>query len=82
MKDEQLRSKYERGKIGGLILENKAYREQGLDLKRLVLVIGKKFWLVAAGIVIGGILGGITYKVVTGIINGTPEYRATADYYK
>lgn len=62
-------------------MENKAYMEQGLDLKRLVLVLGKKIWLVLVGIVIGGILGGITYKVITGLTNGQPEYRATADYY-
>ena len=62
-------------------MENKTYMEQGLDLKRLVLVLGKKVWLVLVGIVIGGILGGIMYKVVTGITNGQLEYRATADYY-
>lgn len=62
-------------------MKNNVYMEQGLDLKRLVLVIGKKFWLILAGIIIGGILGGITYKVVTGITNGQPEYRASADYY-
>lgn len=54
---------------------------QGLDLKRLVLVIGKKFWLVIIGIVLGAVLGGCIYKVVTGLTNGEPEYRASADYY-
>lgn len=62
-------------------MENNVYMKEGLDLKRLVLVIGKKFWLVALGIVVGGLLGGIVYKTVTGFTNGTPEYRASADYY-
>ena len=57
------------------------YMEQGLDLKRLFLVLGKKIWLVLASAVLGAILGGITYKVITNIIDGEPEYQASADYY-
>lgn len=59
----------------------KTYMEQGMDLKRLFLVLGKKIWLVLVGAVLGAILGGLTYKVVTNITNGEPEYRASADYY-
>ena len=62
-------------------LKNKAYMQQGVDLKRLVLVLGKKLWLVLAAAVLGAILGGITYKLVTNITNGEPEYRASSDYY-
>lgn len=62
-------------------VERKNYMEQGMDLKRLVLVLGKKIWLVVAAAVLGAILGGLTYKVVTNITNGEPEYRASADYY-
>ena len=57
------------------------YMGQGLDLKRLVLVLGKKMWLLLVGAILGAILGGVTYKVVTNITNGEPEYRASADYY-
>jgi len=62
-------------------VEKKVYMEQGIDLKRLFLVLGKKIWLVLLGAVLGALLGGITYKIVTNITNGEPEYRASADYY-
>lgn len=62
-------------------VEKKRYLEQGMDLKRLFLVLGKKLWLVLLGAVLGALLGGITYKIVTNITNGEPEYRASADYY-
>lgn len=55
--------------------------KQGLDLKRLVLVLGRKLWLLLAGFILGAFIGGITYKFVTNITNGEPEYRASADYY-
>ena len=62
-------------------MERKGYMEQGMDFKRLVLVLGKKIWLILAAVVVGAVLGGITYKIVTNITNGEPEYRASADYY-
>ena len=55
--------------------------EQGMDLKRLFLVLGKKIWLVLLGAVLGAVTGGLTYRIVTNITNGEPEYRASADYY-
>lgn len=61
--------------------ENKVYMKQGMDLKRLVLVLGRKLWLILAAVILGAVLGGVTYKVVTNITNGEPEYRASADYY-
>lgn len=64
------------------IMDNKkAYMEQGLDLKRLVLVLGSRLWLILAAALLGAILGAVCYKVVTNITNGEPEYRASADYY-
>lgn len=62
-------------------LEKKGYMEQGVDLKRLILVLGKKLWCLIAAMVCGAVLGGITYKIVTNITDGEPEYRASADYY-
>ena len=53
----------------------KAYHKQGVDLKRLVLVIGKKIWIVAAAAVIGAALGALLYQGITSIINGEEEYR-------
>ena len=62
-------------------LERKTYMEQGIDLKRFVLVLGRKLWLLLVGILVGAIVGGICYKVITSITNGEPEYQASADYY-
>lgn len=62
-------------------MRSKGYMEQGMDLKRLFLVLGKKLWLVLAGVIAGAVIGGISYKVITGITNGEPEYQANADYY-
>ena len=62
-------------------MERDIYFKQGIDLKRLFLVLGKKIWLILAAVVVGAVIGGITYKVVTNITNGEPEYRASADYY-
>ena len=59
----------------------KIYMEQGMDFKRLFLVLGKKIWFVLLGAIVGAALGAITYKVVTNIVDGEPEYRASADYY-
>ena len=59
----------------------KTYMEQGMDFKRLFLVLGKKIWLVLLGAVVGAVLGAVTYRVVTNIVDGEPEYRASADYY-
>ena len=61
--------------------ERKRYMEQGIDLKRLVLVLGRKLWLLAASILVGVFVGGISYKAITAITNGEPEYQASADYY-
>lgn len=62
-------------------MEKDMYFKQGIDLKRLTLVLGKKIWLLLAGAIAGAVLGGITYKAVTNITNGEPEFRASADYY-
>ncbi len=62
-------------------MRSKGYMDQRIDGKRLVLVLGKKLWLILAGVILGAVLGGITYKVVTNITNGEPEYQANADYY-
>lgn len=61
--------------------ERKRYLEQGIDLKRFILVLGRKLWLLLAGILAGALIGGISYKVITNITNGEPEYQANADYY-
>ena len=46
-------------------VERKRYMEQGMDLKRLLLVLGKKLWLVLLGAILGAMFGlyGIFYAV-------------------
>ena len=61
--------------------ERKKYMEQGIDLKRFILALGRKLWLLPVAVLVGALLGGIGYKVITGITNGEPEYQASADYY-
>ena len=61
--------------------KQKTYWEQGVDLKRLVLVLGRKLWFILVAAILGAVLGGLTYKVVTNMTDGEPEYRASADYY-
>lgn len=57
------------------------YMQESLDVKRLFLVLEKKLWVVLAGILLGALLGAAGYKLVTGLTNSEPEYRASADYY-
>ncbi len=62
-------------------MEQTGYMQQGINLKRLVLVLIRKIWLLFAAMLLGALLGGISYKVITAITNGETEYRASADYY-
>jgi len=62
-------------------VEKEVYMQQGLDLRRLLLVLGKKLWLVAFGILAGALGGACIYLAYTQITNGEPEYRASSDYY-
>lgn len=54
---------------------------QGLDLRRLILLLLYRFRVVAAAVLLGALLGAGTYRLVTSVTNGYPEYRATSDYY-
>lgn len=62
-------------------MKKEVYMQQGLDIRRLILVLGHKLWVVLAGIVLGALLGAGVYRLVTGITNGYPEYRTSSDYY-
>ena len=62
-------------------MNSKAYREQGIDLKRLTLVLAGKLWIPMAAIVCGAVFGGLIYQVVTRLTNGETQYRVSADYY-
>ncbi len=57
------------------------YMQQGLDLRRLLLVILSRSWLVLLSLLAGALGGAVIYRLVTELVNGYPEYRATSDYY-
>ena len=56
-------------------MNSSAYKEQGIDLKRLALVSGRKLKLVAAVIIFGAIIGALIYEGVIRIIHKEKEYR-------
>ncbi|MBR5578555.1 MAG: hypothetical protein IKW28_06120 [Lachnospiraceae bacterium] len=62
-------------------LDGKAYREQGIDLKRLTLVLAGKLWIPVAALILGALLGAVSYRLITSYTNGNTEYRVSADYY-
>ncbi len=57
------------------------YMQQGLDLRRLILVLLSRSWIVLLSLTVGALAGAGIYTLVTELINGYPEYRATSDYY-
>lgn len=62
-------------------MEREEYMNQGLDLKRLILVLTGKLWLIFAGIILGAGAGALIYLLSAYVTNGEPEYRASSDYY-
>lgn len=65
----------------GTGLDGKAYREQGIDLKRLTLVLAGKLWIPVIALFVGAALGAVSYRLFTSYTNGNTEYRVSADYY-
>ena len=61
-------------------MKSKEYRNEGLDFKRLALFFRKKIWIVFLMTVIGGIIGAISYQVVTSL-NMPIEYQAVSKMY-
>lgn len=62
-------------------MEQKAWMEEGLDLKRLFFLWKKKIVWIVVSAVVGAILFAIGYKAVTSITDGEPLYQTTGDYY-
>lgn len=62
-------------------MEQKAWMEEGLDLKRLFFLWKKKIVWIVVSAVVGAILFAIGYKTVTSITDGEPLYQTTGDYY-
>ena len=51
-------------------MEKEVYMQQGLAFRRLLLVLGRRLWLAALGILAGALAGAGIYLVYTGITNG------------
>lgn len=62
-------------------MEKKEYMEQGLELRRLILVLGRRLWLVVIGSLAGAAAGAAIYHLVVRITDPGPEYRASSEYY-
>lgn len=62
-------------------MEQKAWMEEGLDLKRLFFLWKKKIVWIVVSAVVGAILFAIGYKTVTSITDGEPLHQTTGDYY-
>ena len=52
------------GKMGMKMEKNEEYLNRGMDLKRIVLYVQRKLWLVVMLSVLGATLGGVVYQVV------------------
>ncbi|MCQ2548846.1 MAG: hypothetical protein MJ134_02280 [Lachnospiraceae bacterium] len=62
-------------------MEQKAWMEEDLDLKRLFFLWKKKIVWIVVSAVVGAILFAIGYKTVTSVTDGEPLYQTTGDYY-
>ncbi|MBQ9991301.1 MAG: hypothetical protein IJP31_10255 [Lachnospiraceae bacterium] len=62
-------------------MEKKEYMNEGLDLRRLLLVLGRRLWLVLLGTLLGALMGAAVYFLVTRLTDGEPLYRASSEYY-
>ncbi|MGN1313686.1 MAG: hypothetical protein ACI4VG_01580 [Lachnospiraceae bacterium] len=62
-------------------MEKEQFWDQSLDLRRLILILARRLWLVAVGILAGAAAGACSYLLYTGITDGDPLYRVSSDYY-
>ena len=62
-------------------MEKEKFMQEGVDIKRLFLLLVRKIWLVVLAIILGTIIGALLYNVVTSYTNGEEKYRVSNDYY-
>ena len=62
-------------------MEKEKYMQEGVDLKRLFLLFIRRIWLVVLAVILGSIIGVLSYKIITSYTNGETKYRVSNDYY-
>lgn len=60
--------------------KNEEYLNRGMDLKRLMLYLQKRFWIIVMLIILGGTFGGVFYQVLRSI-KMPVEYQAVSKLY-
>ncbi|MDE6184709.1 MAG: hypothetical protein K2G39_04675 [Lachnospiraceae bacterium] len=60
--------------------KNEAYLNRGMDLKRLMLYLQKKIWLVAVLAILGATCGGVIYQVMRSV-KMPVEYEVVSKLY-
>lgn len=64
-----------------MIMQQIAYADAGMDMKKLGLCFIRKSWIVLAAAVIGALLGGILYTIVRIVPEAEREYQAVSKIY-
>ncbi|MCI6714916.1 MAG: hypothetical protein MR523_08235, partial [Lachnospiraceae bacterium] len=57
------------------------YADAGMDMKKWILMLLHRFWMVLAAAAAGAVLGGIIYTVVHTVPESEREYRAVSKVY-
>lgn len=57
------------------------YADAGMDMKKWILMLLHRFWMVLAAAAVGAVLGGIIYTVVHTVPESEREYRAVSKVY-
>lgn len=57
------------------------YADAGMDMKKWILVLLHRFWMILAAAAAGAVLGGIIYTVVHTVPESEREYRAVSKVY-
>lgn len=62
-------------------MENQRYMQEGIDLKRVFLLLKDKIWIIAAAVAAGAILGVGVYLLVSLVFAPDREYRSVSKVY-
>lgn len=62
-------------------MENQKFMEEGIDGKRLLLLFGRKLWILAAALFAGALLGGGVYLLARLLAASEREYESVSKIY-